>query len=152
MCVVIDANAATQSIGRGATEAGSRFLEYVSKGRLVLAYGGAKFRRELAGCGEGFRRWLALALSNKRVVSVSDEMVATVVHELKVLRSCRSNDVHVVALARVANAGLVFTNDRLLQSDCQNVLGAKVYTTNDNRTGFTHSKRDLLNGASCALT
>ena len=57
--------------------------------------------------------------------------VEAATRELEAQQICRSNDAHVIALARVSGARLLFTNDRELQSDFKNrqILGGNIYTT-----------------------
>ena len=62
---------------------------------------------------------------------------------------CKSNDAHVLALAIVSGARLLFTNDQDLQSDFGNrriISGVrgKIYTTLQNQD-VRRSHRDLLN-------
>ena len=61
---------------------------------------------------------------------------------------CRSNDEHVLALARVSGARLLFTNDRALQQDFRDreIIGGtrgRVYTTVD-RNDVRPAHRELL--------
>ena len=62
---------------------------------------------------------------------------------------CRSNDIHVIALAQISGARLLYSNDQALHEDFGNKLlidrpRGKVYSTNE-RKDFTNAHRRLLN-------
>ena len=62
---------------------------------------------------------------------------------------CKSNDDHVLALAIVSGARLLFTNDNALQDDFRNLqilpgIRGRVYTTQV-RQDFSKTHRALLN-------
>lgn len=88
----------------------------VGNGRLVV---GGLLLRELAGSGN-FLRWMKAAQRSGRVVRVADADVATESRRLEEGAVCRSNDTHVVALAKQSGSRLLFTNDIELQRDFKN--------------------------------
>ena len=116
-------------------------------GRLVV---GGKLRRELGG-SRAFVAWLRTALRVGRVIDVGDSGVDTEAEALERKGICRSNDLHVLALARRSRARLLFTNDRRLQQDFRDSrIVARprglVYTTR-NGTAVTTTHRSLLSRA-----
>ena len=151
MCVIVDTNVANTTIGKQSTEAGRKFLEHVSLGSVKLVIGGQKLRKEIKGCSRQFQQWLATALRFGRALEARDEHVDEIENHLKEAGNCASDDEHVVALAKVTGARLIFTNDKDLQRDCTSLLdpSAKIYTTNYERTDFTQHKRSLLLKAIC---
>ena len=152
MCAIVDcANVGNTSVGPAASQAGKAFLDYVSRGGLKLLVGGQKLRQEIAGCSQEFQRWLTLAIRAGHILNIDDDPIDALAEVLHAAGTCKSDDQHLVALASATGARLIYTNDRDLQTDCQDLLDppAKVYTTNDNRTSFSARKRRLLSNAIC---
>lgn len=151
MCAIVDTNVANTTIGGASTEAGRKFLHHVSNGSLKLVIGGGKLRTELKGCSFQFQRWLSNAIQTGLILNKEDEIVDKAETKLKKAGKCSSDDEHLVALAQVTGARLVFTNDRNLQDDCKNLLSpsGKIYTTNDGRTAFSRDKHTLLSTTTC---
>ena len=122
MCAIVDANVRDQVFGDAESEAGKFFLDWLFKpngGTLAL---GGRLRSELSDCGRNhsfLRAFNQLRLTG-RVKDIADEVVDTETEILKASRICRSNDAHVLALARVSGARLLYTNDQYLQDDFNN--------------------------------
>ena len=134
MCTIVDASVRDQVFGKKRPEAGKFFFDWLNrgKGKPKLVIGG-KLRQELSGSGN-FDSWLQAALLAGRAKSVSDKEVDNATKELENLNICKSNDQHVLALARVSGARLLFANDGDLQSDFGNrtIVGGvrgRVYST-----------------------
>lgn len=134
MCAIVDANVRDEVFGRASSEAGKFFLNWLQKnptgGRLAL---GGKLRNELARLGN-FRRIYDLLRLNGRVVDIEDSVVDAETQILQARQICSSNDTHVLALARVSGARLLYTNDQALQQDFNNPQivanpRGRVYTT-----------------------
>ena len=115
MCVIVDNDVRDEVFGGAESAAGSFMLDWLTtgKGRLVV---GGKLRAELGG-SQAFATWLRTALRVGRVIDIGDTAVDAEEAALERSRLCRSNDTHVLALARKSNARLLFTNDRKLQQD-----------------------------------
>lgn len=118
MCAIIDANVASKAFGgRGkCTETGDLFRAWVDEGRGRLAVGG-DVKRELVEEVSGFRRWLKEAVSSGRAVLVDDKKVDR--RTVAILKGglCKSDDWHVIALAQISGAHLLYTEDKNLQQD-----------------------------------
>ena len=149
MCAIIDNNVRHEVFGASdvQTEAGEYFLNWLENrnGRLVV---GGKLLEELSDY-TSFGTWLRRALTRGRVIRVSDAEVDTETANLQSRNICKSNDAHVLALARVSGARLLFTNDQNLRDDFRNpqVIGGvrgRIYTTLQ-RKDVRKSHRDLLN-------
>ena len=132
MCAIVDANVANEVFGDARTPAGKGFLDWLSSpgGRLVV---GGKLRSEMRR-DRRFARWLKTNLQYGRARSVPDRVVEDRENELGRTNVCTSNDVHVLALALVSGARLLYTNDAALIADFKNpaVIAnprGKVYTT-----------------------
>ena len=94
---------------------------------------GGELLRELSGYSN-FTDWLPGAIRSGRVTVISDQAVDTETESLRAERNCRSNDEHVLALARLSGARLLFTNDNDLQDDFRDrsIIGGvqgRIYTT-----------------------
>ncbi len=119
MCAIVDNNVRDQVFGANSqSSAGRFFLEWLSSGRGKLVVGGGVLR-ELNEYSD-FKRWLRTALGRNIATAVDDAAVdaeTTIVQQNDV---CKSDDEHVIALAHVSGARLLFTNDGDLQDDFKN--------------------------------
>jgi len=156
MCAIIDNNVRHEAFGEPSvqTAAGKFFVEWVNSGKGQLVVGG-KLLEELSEYWN-FSRWFRRARRTGQVIRVSDDAVAAETTALESRRICKSNDAHVLALARVSGARLLFTNDQALQEDFGNRAiiqepRGRVYTTRRHQeVRSTH--RNLLNRTDlCAL-
>lgn len=118
MCAIIDANVVSKAFGgRGKrTETGDLFRAWVDEGRGRLVVGG-KLKRELVENVGSFRYWLKEAVSSGRAVLVDDEKVDKKEVLLKTDDSFQSDDWHVIALAQISGARLLYSEDKSLQKD-----------------------------------
>lgn len=144
MCAIVDANVAHQVFGEDRPPAGEGFFDWLSGPRGQLVVGG-RLREEL---GRNASKWLKTASLYGRVRSVIDEDVNGRTEALRRNNICTSNDEHVIALALVSGARLLYTNDKALIEDFKNrdiVAGprGKIYTTARNDR-FTEVHRQLL--------
>ena len=152
MCAIVDANVANQLWDCGGTPAGRAFRRAVDGGQVPLVVGG-RHHDELIRSGESMRRWLAQLRLAGRLTSVASEPVSRRTTELT--RStepgtaqCESDDEHIIALAQLSGARLLFTNDQALTRDFKEkrlIDGprGKVYSTLQS-SEVTSSHRDLL--------
>ena len=115
MCAIVDASVAGEVFGSSPQPAGKRFFEWVNKGNGRLVAGG-KLLRELE-LSSGFRKWAAVAVSAGRMRIVNEGKVDARTEQLIKDGVCRSNDPHVLALAQVSGARLLYSNDMDLKDD-----------------------------------
>ena len=148
MCAIIDNNVRHEVFGSEdvQTEAGKHFLDWLNarKGKLVV---GGKLLEELSEYS-GFRNWLGQALLSGSAIRLPNSAVDAATSVLQANSICLSNDAHVLALARISGARLLFTNDQALQKDFTNpaiVSGprGRVFTTRV-RQNFSSTHRSLL--------
>ena len=132
MCAIVDNSARDEVFGRERTAAGQYFFDWLNKrGRLVI---GGRQKDELMGAF-GFRGWLRDALLAGRVYEAARGDVDAQEAGLDQVPVRQSDDPHVLALARVSGARLLYSNDRDLHKDFKNpaILGhgvrGKIYTT-----------------------
>ena len=146
MCAIVDNNVANEVFGSRPPEAGKRFRRWLDdrKGRLVV---GGKLLRELSG-NSGFREWFQQNELSGRLRQVKSSQVKTQEQKIREASLCQSDDEHVVALALVSGARLLYTNDAALIKDFKNRQivanpSGKIYTmVKANR--FTSTHRRLL--------
>ena len=148
MCAIVDANVRDEVFGDNPTDAGKFFFDWLTKPRGgILVVGGTKLQRELES-NLNFIRVLNERLQAGRARRIPNGIVDTEESKLRADVVCRSDDEHVLALARVSGARLLFTNDRALQDDFKDriILGGtrgRIYTTRD-YTDVRAAHRNLL--------
>ncbi len=147
MCAIVDNNVRDQVFGNNRPGAGEFFFNWLEErgGRLIV---GGELLRELSGYSN-FTDWLPGAIRSGRVSIIPDQAVDAETESLRAEGVCRSNDEHVLALARLSGARLLFTNDNDLQDDFRDrsIVGGvrgRIYTTSE-RTDVRRTHRDLLN-------
>ena len=148
MCAILDANVVHEVFGRSSLEAGKGFLHWVNCGRGRLVIGG-QLLKELERASDDFKKWAKRAQSFGKIQRVGKGEVNAVEEDLRNTSSCKSNDPHVIALAQVSGARLLYSNDKKLQQDFKNKdlidnPRGKVYTTNQGREAFSAGHKQLL--------
>ena len=146
MCAIVDANVSHQVFSENRPPAGEEFFKWLNRGKGRLVVGG-KLRLELYQTR--FHLWEREAFRRGFIQEFNDEEVVEKALELRDSRACKSNDAHVIALAQISGARLLYSNDVLLQRDLKNndLLDnpdGKVYSTRITRK-FTKARRKLLN-------
>ncbi len=152
MCAIVDANVCSQVFGLNRPPAGEKFFDWINtrKGRLVV---GGKLSDELSMV-RYFEIWAQDALRRGRIIRVNDDSVNTLTEQLKRQGKCESDDEHIIALAEISGARLLYSNDVKLHEDFGNPRlvsrpRGKIYTTNRGKD-FSETHRGLLNRAACA--
>jgi hypothetical protein len=116
MCIIIDANVRHQFVPP--SEDARPVLDWIVQGAGRLVIGG-KNTEELSQNGST-ARWLGTLLRAGRARQVRREDIEAEEKNLRDLALCVSNDLHVIALARVSGARIVYTNDEKLHIDFRN--------------------------------
>ena len=147
MCAILDANVVAQVFGDNRPSAGEEFFAWLVRrhGRLVVS---SELKKELDRGHRRFRAWAVEAQAAGRLISAPEEDVIRKTEELRQAGSCRSNDAHIIALAQVTKARLLYTNDRDLHADFTdrrliNAPKGRIYTTRK-YSDFRTSHRNLL--------
>ena len=115
MCAILDANVAWQVFGADRPPAGRAFFDRIDSGRVRLVVGGL-LRRELDR-SEVFQKWRRQAELAGRITLLNDDAVDETARQLEQENACRSDDEHVVAIARLSGARLLYSNAVALQDD-----------------------------------
>ena len=136
MCVIIDNSVAGEvfaKAGSGKPAPAHELFSRINKRCFPVVAGGELLAKELSE-NSNFRRWWQQAVLSGRGRKVPDDSIEQEVVNLKRKGGYRSNDPHVLALARVSGARLLYTNDRRLQRDFKNSQlisnpAGRIYTT-----------------------
>ena len=146
MCAILDASVVSQVFGTKCPPAGEAFFEWIAyrHGRVVV---GGKLDRELAR-NSRFRLWFRDALLSGKAEKLARKQVDAIADQLTREGACRSNDAHVIALAQLSDARLLYSNDKKLNGDFLNAElvpppSGNVYTTLHGRD-FTPDHQALL--------
>ncbi len=152
MCAIVDTNVVHEVFSSSPCPAGEKFFEWVEKGRSGRLVAGGKLLVELDNRSDYFRKWRKEAQFSGMFRTENDQKVNDRAEQLKNEGLCQSNDAHVIALAQLSGARLLYTNDEKLQKDFRNKNlvdnpGGKVYSTkaekNPNKE-FRSTHRRLL--------
>lgn len=132
MCAIVDANAAAQVFGFGRPPAGKKFFNWINTGTGRMVVGG-ELLKELDKL-ERFRKWRLGARRSGHLRVVNRQVIEKRTADLRAEGSYRSTDPHVLALAQVSGARLLFSNDKGLHRDFKNKRliddpRGKVYST-----------------------
>ena len=119
MCAILDADVVHEVFATDSHEAGKRFFDWINTGRGRLVIGG-KLTIELSRASIKFRQWAKIAGIKGRVRTVQDIEVNQRVEELAQVSSFYSNDIHIIALAQISGARLLYSKDGALHKDFTN--------------------------------
>ena len=153
MCVIIDNSVRDEVFARVESERlapAREFFRCINKRNFPVVAGGKLLSEELVGNGD-FRMWWRQAVLSGRGQKVEDESIQREVSNLERKGGHRSNDLHVLALANVSGARLLYTNDRDLQRDFKNGQlisnpPGKIYTTLGEKNRQLRSSHKVLLG------
>jgi len=115
MCVIIDANVAAEVFASPVQTDYVPLWTWIEHGGGRIVYGG-KNRRELARLTD-VRRRLKTLWSAGRAFEIGNRQVAREEKAVVKMNACRSDDPHVIALARVSGTRVLCTEDQDLQAD-----------------------------------
>jgi hypothetical protein len=117
MCIIIDANVASQIFSNPKDEDSVPVLNWLFKDGAVV-YGG-KLAQELFKVRAARRSILEFKRSG-RAFQIDSQQLENEEQVILQLDVCRSNDPHVIALARVSGARTLYSHDELLHEDFKN--------------------------------
>lgn len=150
MCAIVDANVANEVFGPNQSPAGEKFYDWINKatGRLVV---GGKLLEELRKGSPRFVEWASALGEAGKMRTMNEDQVNAKAEEIK--SKCVSDDSHIIALAQISGARLLFTNEspQKKKSLCEdfknrdliNQPQGKIYTTRTNQC-FTPTHKRLL--------
>ena len=146
MCAILDANVVSEVFGTTTPEAGERFRQWIDaeSGRFVT--GGKNFRElEQMKLAE---RWLLDAIRSGKIKKENDSVIDQWTEDIQHAGGYQSDDPHILALAKVSGARLLYSNDNDLRKDFKNRNlidnpQGRIYSTLRNQS-FTSTHRSLL--------
>ena len=145
MCAIIDANVVGEVFGPNPTPAGKEFRAWIIKGNGRLICGG-ELLKELKRI-EGFREWAKVALDKGKMKNMNKKEVETRAEQIQTEHKLSSDDPHILALAQVSGARLLYSNDIDLREDFKNKAlidpAGSIYSTLRSKK-FTPAHRNLL--------
>ncbi|MCY4278123.1 MAG: hypothetical protein OXE81_09860 [Gammaproteobacteria bacterium] len=146
MCAILDANVTSEVFGKEQSHAGQKFRDWLKTGNSFLVMGG-KLADELTH-DHRFREWSIQAIQYGKLRLFDRGEVEKRTDELQRSDVCRSDDAHVIALAQISGARLLFSNEPDLHKDFKSkhlIDGprGKVYSTKDSKA-FTKAHKTLL--------
>ncbi len=120
MCAILDANVVNEVLGDDKPEAAMKFYEWIRADPKRLVIGG-RLRYELGErASRQAKRWINTAIKTVSVCIENDEKVDNLAERLQDEGKLKSDDPHVVALAQVSGARLLYSRDKDLHSDFTN--------------------------------
>ena len=146
MCSIVDADSADILFGDDPPEGAARFLRWLSQSKFRLVIGGRRLEAEFQRTGRTTQAWMARAQAAGLLWIENWDSVNKREDALARSGSCRSNDEHIIALAQISGARLLYSGDRLLHADFRdaNLLNnprGRIYP----RTGSRRNQEQLLN-------
>ena len=146
MCAILDASVVSEVFSPTPPEAALKFLDWINTGNGRLVVGG-KLLKEISQNSRS-AKWARQALNAGLIRRVSESAVNNRTEKLRNEGVCRSDDPHVIALAQLSGARLLYSNDRKLQRDfgTKKLIDSprgKIYSTLQNKDFRTGHKRLL---------
>lgn len=145
MCAIVDVNIAREVFGPNPTPAGAAFFDWINRGSGRLVTGGQQLK-ELETGSPGFRKWASVAILAGVVRRLDEDEVDAKSNHIGHSKKLRSNDPHVLAVAQLSGARLLFTNDDDLQRDFKrkenidNPRGRIYHTRRSKEVTATHKR------------
>lgn len=118
MCLIVDANVVGVTLTEQPAPDFAPILAALRTGGATVVYGG-KLTEEYARVGHVLRLLAALDRSG-RARQLSSAAISAEVDVLRQLGRCCSNDLHVIAIARLGRVRLLCSRDKPLHQDFRN--------------------------------
>ena len=118
MCAILDNNLGGVVFGSNPTQAATKFREWIEGKNISLVVGG-HLKTELSR-NRKIKEWLSVGEQSGFVKLIDDEKVKNETTYLEENSLCESDDEHVIALAKVSGARLLYADDKKLEKDFRN--------------------------------
>ena len=147
MCAILDANVVSEVFGSDRPAAGIGFFAWISAGKGHLVVGG-KLLEELDKGSNSFSAWGREARLAGKMWVEDEGKVKERAEQLCTAGTCKSNDLHIIALAQVSGTRRLYSNDSDLQEDFTDKRlidkpRGKVYSTRMHKD-FSDTHKKLL--------
>ncbi len=126
MCIILDANCVSSYLDKDNTDMKPVKKWVDTKGKIVFS-AEEQIKKELEHHTEMFNLLDAYRKIGK-VKMLNKEKVEYTVKELKNTKGLKSNDKHILALAKVGRIPLIVTRDKNLQHDFKTIIKGKIYS------------------------
>lgn len=152
MCAIVDRNVVGELLKQKHDAAKGFYRWLVNQGTIVV--GGQELREALYWRHDDKERQFVGELrSAGKIIEKKDSEVEKRAIELRKIDLCVSDDEHIIALAQISGARLLYSNDDDLHKDFgnKNLIDnprGKVYSTLEN-TGFSKDRRNQLQRHVC---
>jgi len=148
VCAILDANAIHELFQPSKFEAGREFIEWINSGKGILITGGKAYQEFRVGLSKEGRNWAQQARLSGKLQVINKEKVDKKTERIKASASYKSDDPHILALAQISGARLLYSNDPKLQKDFKDKAlidnpRGKVYSTLESKE-FKGSHKKLL--------
>ena len=120
MCGILDANSAHEVFGMSPTPAGEDFLDWINSEKGALVVGGKQLEELRRAVSERYYEWANEAILDGRLRLEDQIRVTAETERLTNTGGCKSNDEHIIALAIISGARLLYSHDVDLQTDFKN--------------------------------
>ena len=155
MCAIVDASVKGE-LKAGGSPAGNAFLRWLLSGNGIMVLGGTKLREELYAQPASLRDSRLIRELKRAAVlrEYNDAQIDSLAYRLHKEGACKSDDHHVIALAIISRARLLFSNDPDLHADFRdkNLVDdprGSVYSTLREKRFKQHHKDLLANPDLC---
>ena len=145
MCMIIDANVMGKFLRDSKNEDCDPIYRWLRNGGKILYSSGGRFKHEI---GEFAKIKLSELSGKGNAILVGAEKFYKIEHDIKIGKLCKSDDFHILALAKFTGARVLYTKDRKLIKDFKNKILI------DNPRGRIYSSKSnagLLNQSICRI-
>ena len=113
MCAILDTNLAGEVFRPSPRVVAGQFFDWMNSPKCRLVVGG-ELRRELEQV-EAYLAWSQQALLTGKLQQIDDNIVDE--RTVALTGACRSDDEHIIALAQISGARVLYSEDRDLGDD-----------------------------------
>ena len=145
MCVIIDANVLGKFLSEPEDEDCNPIYQWLWKGGRIVYSSGGQFKHEI---GASARSKLSELASKGNAVFINAQEFQDIEADVKIGGLCRSNDFHILALARFTRTRVLYTKDRKLIHDFKN---KDIIDKPRGRVYTAKSNKNLLNRSMCRM-
>jgi len=143
MCLIIDACVRDHVFSKAPKPCAVPILDWIERRDGMMVYGGKKLCNELFQSADAKRRILAWKRAG-RAVQITDRIVEPEISSVISLGGSKSNDHHIIALARLSGARVLFSTDQNLHADFKNLdlvshPGGRIYQHEDHAHVLEHN-------------
>lgn len=154
MCAIVDLNTIGELLKQKHDAAKGFYQWLMDQGTLVV--GGKELRKAIYERHDDKQKQIVIELKSAgKILEINDSTVEEEERSVKLSKKeeFASNDVHIIALARISRARLLYSNDYDLHKDFKNPKlidnpRGKVYSTLRD-TGFSKDRRERLQRHVC---